>query len=65
MLQGTIARRTIEMMVEIVRSLSRNWLPLLAFFLVYAAITLNLGPVLAIVASFLNGCAYIIYLALK
>jgi hypothetical protein len=50
---------------DLVRSLSRNWLPLLAFTLAYTAIALNLGPAFLVVAWFLSGCAYIIYLALR
>lgn len=52
-------------MAGLVRSISRNWLQVLAFTLAYAAIVLNLGPVWAVVATFFNGCGYIIYLALK
>ena len=52
-------------MTELLRSLSRNWLPLLAFTLAYAAIILNLGPVWAVITWFLGGCGYIIHLALK
>jgi hypothetical protein len=52
-------------MAEFVRSLSRHSLPLFAFTLAYTAIALNLGPAWMFVAWFFNGCAYIIYLALK
>lgn len=52
-------------MADLVRSLTRNWQPLLAFTLAYTAIALNLGPAYMVVAWFLSGCAYIIYLALK
>jgi hypothetical protein len=53
------------MMAEFLRSIRRNWNAILAFVLVYAAITLNLGPAWAIAAWFFNGCGYIIYLALR
>lgn len=52
-------------MADLVRSLTRNWQPLLAMTLACAAIALNLGPVYVIVATFFSGCAYIVYLALR
>jgi hypothetical protein len=53
------------MMADFIRSLRRNWQVILAFTLVYAAIALNLGPAWVILAWFVNGCAYVIYLALR
>lgn len=58
-------RRSIVSMVEIGRSVRENWDAILAFTLVYAAITLNLGPAWAVAIWFLNGCGYIMYLALR
>lgn len=52
-------------MEGLLEGLRRNWASILALMLVYAAITLNLGPVWAVAVSFLNGCAYIIFLALR
>jgi hypothetical protein len=53
------------MMTDLLRSLRRNGVALLAFTLAYVAIALNLGPAFVIAGWFFNGCAYIIYVALK
>jgi hypothetical protein len=50
---------------EFVQGIRRNWASILAFTLVYAAIMLNLGPAWAVAVWFLNGCGYIIFLALR
>jgi hypothetical protein len=50
---------------EFVDGIRKNWTSILAFTLAYAAIMLNLGPGWAVAIWFLNGCAYIIYLALR
>jgi hypothetical protein len=50
---------------EFVQSIRRHWTSILAFTLVYAAIMLNLGPGWAFAVWFLNGCGYIIFLALR
>lgn len=57
--------RSIKLMDEFVQGIRRNWTSLLAFALIYAAIMLNLGPAWAVAVWFLNGCAYIIFLALR
>jgi hypothetical protein len=52
-------------MDEFVQGIRRNWSTILALTLVYIAIMLNLGVGWAFALSFLNGCAYIIFLALR
>lgn len=52
-------------MGEFFQGIRRNWASILAFTLVYAAIMLNLGPAWAVAVWFLNGCGYIIFLALR
>jgi hypothetical protein len=47
------------------RSLRSNWEVVTAFLLVYVVIALYLGPGFFFLAWFLNGCAYIIHLALR
>ena len=54
-----------RVMVDWVRSMSRNWDALVAFLLVYAVIAIYLGPAYFFAAWFLNGCAYIIHVALR
>ncbi len=50
---------------DFMQSVRRHWGAMLAFTLVYLAITLNLGPAFVVASWFVNGCGYIIYLALK
>jgi hypothetical protein len=52
-------------MVDLVRSLRRNWDAALALMLVYVVIGIYLGPGYFVLAWFLNGCAYIIHTALR
>lgn len=54
-----------RMMVGWLRSLSGNWDALVALLLVYAVIAIYLGPGFFFAAWFLNGCAYIIHVALR
>jgi hypothetical protein len=53
------------MMGQFLSGVRKNFAAFLAFTLAYAAITLNLGPAYALAVWFLNGCAYIIFLALR
>ena len=52
-------------MVGWFRSLSGNLDALVALLLVYAVIAIYLGPGFFFAAWFLNGCAYIIHVALR
>lgn len=53
------------MITDLLQSVRRNGLGLVAFTLAYVAIAMNLGPAFVIAGWFFNGCAYIIYVALK
>lgn len=52
-------------MDALTRSIRHSWDAFAAVALVYAAITIYLGPAGFFLASFLHGCGYIIHTALK
>jgi hypothetical protein len=52
-------------MEQFVQGVRRNLPTILALTLAYTAIMLNLGIGWVLALSFLNGCAYIIFLALR